>query len=258
MSEYDYSPAAVAQYQRTNQRIANWAQDTAAVSSEYSNPFLQRPEVIDELKANEFYQKPSSKRRPLVSPQDSISCVGIAPRTRDRPRARSAPSRGQRIRQREAPPPLPLPQIPPIYAQPQPHPQAPRVPPGYIQHNPAYAHLQPVYAYAPGQPAGPYVFDARQAQAMHPHPQPPPQLAPGPPPPPQRPRLQFAQSQPNLGLGMQDSRASASTRSSSARTVTGSGSPTKLDTFLGRMNIFRRSRTRERTVSAVSTETWFA
>ncbi|KAF7327247.1 hypothetical protein MKEN_00302000 [Mycena kentingensis (nom. inval.)] len=82
MSVYDYSPAAIAQHQRTQQRIAGWAQATAEVSSQYQNPFLPRPD--SELRANSFYNPSVGKspRRsyttPLVSPQDSISQVGFA------------------------------------------------------------------------------------------------------------------------------------------------------------------------------------
>ncbi|KAF7319750.1 hypothetical protein MKEN_00757200 [Mycena kentingensis (nom. inval.)] len=134
MTEVNYSPEAYRQYQRTQERISNWAGDTARVSHKYQNPFLPRPEA--ELRANEFYNPKSSSssrtsstssskrhsprktpqrsqtmasplgeqdryRSPprsktmgaLVSPDDSISQVGI-PTTSHRTRARShSPSR---------------------------------------------------------------------------------------------------------------------------------------------------------------------
>ncbi|KAK7045063.1 hypothetical protein R3P38DRAFT_2882397 [Favolaschia claudopus] len=56
MTEVDYSPEAYHRYQRTQQRISNWADDTAHCAPQYKNPFLPRTDV-----QNNFYHKPSSR-----------------------------------------------------------------------------------------------------------------------------------------------------------------------------------------------------
>ncbi|KAJ7260495.1 hypothetical protein B0H12DRAFT_1231769 [Mycena haematopus] len=67
MTEYDSSPEAYHQFQRTQQRIAHWADDTAHCASQYKSPFLPRSDVQD----NAFYTprsaSPSSSRSPTPS-----------------------------------------------------------------------------------------------------------------------------------------------------------------------------------------------
>jgi hypothetical protein len=63
MTEYDYSPQAYNQFQRTQQRIAHWADDTAHCSPQYKSPFAPRSDV----QSNAFYNNPrsaSSSRSP--------------------------------------------------------------------------------------------------------------------------------------------------------------------------------------------------
>nr|GAT45209.1 predicted protein [Mycena chlorophos] len=53
MTEVDYSVEGLRNYQRTQQRIANWADDTGAQAHRYKNPFLPRSEA--EFAGNAFY-----------------------------------------------------------------------------------------------------------------------------------------------------------------------------------------------------------
>ncbi|KAJ6457939.1 hypothetical protein C8R45DRAFT_1221713 [Mycena sanguinolenta] len=64
MTEYDSSPEAYHQFQRTQQRISNWADDTAHCASQYKSPFLPRSDVH-----NNFYnpRSASSSRSPPPS-----------------------------------------------------------------------------------------------------------------------------------------------------------------------------------------------
>ncbi|KAJ7458949.1 hypothetical protein FB451DRAFT_1272937 [Mycena latifolia] len=69
MTEYDYSPGAMQQYQRTQQRIAHWADDAAHAAPHFRSPFAPRSESPSG--ANEFYRSsspsPSSSRSPRHS-----------------------------------------------------------------------------------------------------------------------------------------------------------------------------------------------
>ncbi|KAJ7741669.1 hypothetical protein B0H16DRAFT_1564512 [Mycena metata] len=62
MTEYDYSPGAQAKFQRTQQRISNWADDTAQCAPQYKSPFVPRSDVP----SNTFYR--SSSRSPAHTP----------------------------------------------------------------------------------------------------------------------------------------------------------------------------------------------
>ncbi|KAF7292610.1 hypothetical protein MIND_01158900 [Mycena indigotica] len=57
MTEYDYSPEGYRQFQRTQERISNWADDTAQQAHKYKNPFLPRSDA--DFRGNEFYGKGS-------------------------------------------------------------------------------------------------------------------------------------------------------------------------------------------------------
>jgi len=65
MTEYDSSPEAYNQFQRTQQRIANWADDTAHCAPQYKSPFVPRSDV----QSNTFYnpRSASSSRSPPPS-----------------------------------------------------------------------------------------------------------------------------------------------------------------------------------------------
>ncbi|KAF8144362.1 hypothetical protein K438DRAFT_1992910 [Mycena galopus ATCC 62051] len=57
MTEYDSSPAAYQQFHRTQQRITNWADDTAHCASQYKSPFVPRSDV----QGNGFYNNTNSR-----------------------------------------------------------------------------------------------------------------------------------------------------------------------------------------------------
>ncbi|KAJ7087983.1 hypothetical protein B0H15DRAFT_841979 [Mycena belliarum] len=74
MTEYDYSPQAYAQMQRTQNRIANWADDTAHCAPQYKSPFAPRSDV-----QNNFYSGPRAAS-PLPFPSSSRSAHRHPPR----------------------------------------------------------------------------------------------------------------------------------------------------------------------------------
>ncbi|KAJ7614445.1 hypothetical protein FB45DRAFT_1064710 [Roridomyces roridus] len=71
MTEYDYSPAAIEQHKRTQNRIANWRDDADRHSPQFRSPFVPRSDVQD----NEFHhpRSSSSSRRHTPSPSHSSS-----------------------------------------------------------------------------------------------------------------------------------------------------------------------------------------
>ncbi|CAK5262536.1 unnamed protein product [Mycena citricolor] len=75
MSEYDYSPQAAQQYQRTQQRISNWATDTAANSHKYKSPFVPRSDVQDSYhtSSRDRHRSPSTSRHSSSSRSSSKS-----------------------------------------------------------------------------------------------------------------------------------------------------------------------------------------
>jgi len=64
MTEYDYSPGAQAEFQRTKQRISNWADDTAQCAPQYKSPFIPRSDV----QSNSFYRASSRSSGHTPSP----------------------------------------------------------------------------------------------------------------------------------------------------------------------------------------------
>ncbi|KAJ7759027.1 hypothetical protein DFH07DRAFT_958173 [Mycena maculata] len=72
MTEYDYSPEAYHQHQRTQNRIAHWVDDTDHCAPLFKSPFIPRSDVQD----NEFHHPRSgsaSPRRHTPSPSHSQS-----------------------------------------------------------------------------------------------------------------------------------------------------------------------------------------
>ncbi|KAJ7614429.1 hypothetical protein FB45DRAFT_1064696 [Roridomyces roridus] len=112
MTEYDSSPEALQQHQRTQNRIAHWVDDTEHCAPQFRSPFAPRSDVQD----NEFYHSrsrsgsrqhthpPPGRHGPsplhgyaderesdpdsLVAPNDSISQVDVAAPASRRPHAR--------------------------------------------------------------------------------------------------------------------------------------------------------------------------
>ncbi|KAJ6577675.1 hypothetical protein B0H19DRAFT_1062265 [Mycena capillaripes] len=68
MTEYDNSPAAYASYQRTQRRIANWADDTAQCAPQYKSPFVPRSDVPSNAFYNPKPRSASSSRSPTHTP----------------------------------------------------------------------------------------------------------------------------------------------------------------------------------------------
>ncbi|KAJ7304855.1 hypothetical protein DFH08DRAFT_902915 [Mycena albidolilacea] len=90
MTEYDSSPAAYHQFRRTQQRISNWADDTAQCAPQYKSPFIPRSDVQN----NAFYNpSPSSSRSPTRRTSQGTSSRGYPS---PQPGAR-APRRGHTI-----------------------------------------------------------------------------------------------------------------------------------------------------------------
>ncbi|KAJ7142904.1 hypothetical protein C8R44DRAFT_974392 [Mycena epipterygia] len=73
MTEYDYSPEAYHQFKRTQNRIANWVDDTDQCSPQFKSPFVPRSDVRD----NDFYnnrnRSASSSRSRHSSPHSQSS-----------------------------------------------------------------------------------------------------------------------------------------------------------------------------------------
>ncbi|KAJ6528225.1 hypothetical protein DFH09DRAFT_1371267, partial [Mycena vulgaris] len=107
MTEYDYSPEAYAQMQRTQSRIAHWVDDTGHAAPHFASPFVPRSDVHDNAFYNprtaspspassrsppprrppqrsysHGYPQPPARESPLrsasVAPHDSVSQVGAA------------------------------------------------------------------------------------------------------------------------------------------------------------------------------------
>ncbi|KAJ7186088.1 hypothetical protein C8R46DRAFT_1062381 [Mycena filopes] len=99
MTEYDYSPTAQAAFQRTQQRISHWADDTAQCAPQYKSPFVPRSDVG----APSFYSPnspsprsppPASARRPTAQRSSSSGHGTATPHGQGQSRA---PRRSQTI-----------------------------------------------------------------------------------------------------------------------------------------------------------------
>ncbi|KAJ7051077.1 hypothetical protein C8F01DRAFT_1176563 [Mycena amicta] len=90
MTEYDYSPEGYRQFQRTQERISNWADDTAHSAHKYKNPFLPRSDAA--FRDNEFYGKDQGRSR-SGSRSTSSSRPPSSSRTHSHHSSRSKPTR---------------------------------------------------------------------------------------------------------------------------------------------------------------------